>query len=149
MIFGEPNSGGALLAGAEASAKASPPTNSRSTEDSLRFRAQLRSTFAHRSRADYRNPTSVEKGAHRRKAPAPVSRPLIGEQMRRVAHLRGTSVGRRLENCGRPNSGEAAVVGGDDYFGVLLRRGTACPELPKLIKLRASSIPDAGSIFLL
>jgi hypothetical protein len=61
-------SGGVLLAGAEASAKSAPPTNHRSTEDSLRFHAQLRPTFAHRSRANYRNPTSVEKSAHRRKA---------------------------------------------------------------------------------
>ena len=60
-------SGGVLLAGAEASAKFAPPTNHCSTEDSPRFHAQLRPTFAHRSRANYRNPTSVEKSSHRRK----------------------------------------------------------------------------------
>jgi len=53
---------------------------------------------------------------------------------------------------GSPNSGEAAVVGGDDHFDFLLRRGTACPELakliPKYIRLGSSSPPDAASIFL-
>ena len=34
----------------------------------LRFYVQLRPTFAHRSRANYRNPTSDEMGTHRRKA---------------------------------------------------------------------------------
>ncbi len=67
MIFGEPTSGGDFLAGAEVSAKFAPPTNRRSTEDILRFHAQLRSTFAHRSRANYRNPTSDQMGTHRRK----------------------------------------------------------------------------------
>ena len=43
----------------------------RSSEDSLRFRAQLRPASGNRRRADYRNRNSVEKGAHRRKAPAP------------------------------------------------------------------------------
>jgi hypothetical protein len=92
-FFGEPNSGGALLAGAEASAKASPPTNPRSTEDSLRFRAQLRPTFAHRSRANHRNPNSDEKGAHRRKTPAPI----------RFDFAEAERV------YGRPNSGEDAA----------------------------------------
>ena len=66
-ILSESNPGGAFLAGAEASAKFAPPTNHRSTEDSLQFHAQLRPAFAHRSRANYRNPTSVEKSAHRSK----------------------------------------------------------------------------------
>ena len=49
-----------------------PPTSLRSSEDSIRPRAQLRLTFACRSKTDTEESNSVEKGAHRRKAPAPV-----------------------------------------------------------------------------
>ena len=38
----------------------------------MRIRAQLRLTFACRSKTDTEESNSVEKGAHRRKAPAPV-----------------------------------------------------------------------------
>ena len=55
-----------VFAGAGANVKHSPPPSHRSTEDSLRSRTQLRPTFARRSRADYRKPTSCEKGVHRR-----------------------------------------------------------------------------------
>ncbi len=60
------------FAGAEASAKVSPPTSPRSSEDSLGPRAQLRLTFARRRRANHRNRNSVEEPAHRRRAPAPI-----------------------------------------------------------------------------
>ena len=49
-------------------AKSAPPTNVARRRTILRFHAQLKPTFAHRSRANYRNPTSVEKSAHRSKA---------------------------------------------------------------------------------
>lgn len=42
---------------------------------------------------------------------------LIGEQLRQTAQLRRANVGRRRLCCGRLNSGEAAVVEGDDLFG--------------------------------
>ena len=61
-----------VFAGAGANVKHSPPPSHRSTEDSLRSRTQLRPTFSRRRRADYRNPNSCEKPAHRRKAPAPI-----------------------------------------------------------------------------
>ena len=38
--------------------------------------------------------------------------------LRRGVHLRGENAGRRRMRGGRPNSGEAAVVGGDDLFGM-------------------------------
>ena len=49
-----------------------PPTNPRSSEDSLRPHAQLRQTFPHRRKTNTEERNSVEKGAHRRRAPAPV-----------------------------------------------------------------------------
>jgi len=48
---------------------------------------------------------SDKEGAHRR------------TDLRRVAHLRGENVSRRRMRCGGPNSGEAAVVGGDRLSG--------------------------------
>jgi len=60
------------FAGAGARAKVVPPGSRCSTEDSLRPRAQLRPTFACRRKMDTEEPNSVERGAHRRKAPAPV-----------------------------------------------------------------------------
>jgi hypothetical protein len=50
-------------------------------------------------------------------ASAPMRRALIGDSVRRLAQLRGANVRRRRMFGGRPNSGEAAVVGGDRLFG--------------------------------
>ncbi len=61
-----------VLAGAGEQTILPPPTSSRSSEDSLRIRPQLRPTFSHRRTADYRNPNSGEKGVPRRKAPPPI-----------------------------------------------------------------------------
>ncbi|MPM85014.1 hypothetical protein SDC9_132091 [bioreactor metagenome] len=52
--------------------KSLPPPSLRSTEDRLLPRAQLRPTFARRRKNNTEEPNSVEKPAHRRKAPAPV-----------------------------------------------------------------------------
>ena len=60
------------FAGAGGSVKFVPPGRHRSTEDRVRIRAQLRLTFACRRKTDTEEPNSVEKGAHRRKAPVPV-----------------------------------------------------------------------------
>ena len=60
------------FAGAGANAKSVPPPSLRSSEDSIHPRAQLRPTFACRRRTNTEEPNSVEKGAHRRKAPVPV-----------------------------------------------------------------------------
>ncbi len=68
------------LAGVEAGRISAPPTKLPSSEDSLRFRAQLRPTFARRRKANHRNPTSVEKGAHRRKAPTPTRHAFAGAE---------------------------------------------------------------------
>ena len=57
------------FAGAGAREKSVPPASHRSTEDRVRIRAKLRLTFACRRKTDTEEPNSVEKGAHRRKAP--------------------------------------------------------------------------------
>ena len=61
-----------VFAGAGARGKCVPPGRPCSPEDRLRLRAQLRPTFARRRRTNTEEPNSVEKGAHRRKAPTPV-----------------------------------------------------------------------------
>ena len=61
-----------VFAGAGARGKCVPPGRPCSPEDRLRLRAQLRPTFARRRRTNTEEPNSVEKGAQRRKAPAPV-----------------------------------------------------------------------------
>ncbi len=60
------------FAGAGESVEFVPTGRHRSTEDSIRFRTQLRLTFACRRKTDTEEPNYVERGAHRRKAPAPV-----------------------------------------------------------------------------
>ena len=62
-----------FFAGAGERTKLLHPTSPRSSEDSLRIRAQLRPTFARRRRDSYRKPNSGERGVPRRKAPAPIS----------------------------------------------------------------------------
>ena len=52
------------------------------------------------------NASPYEAGAHPR------------TDLRRVAQLRGENAGRRRMHGGRMNSGEAAVVGGDDLFWI-------------------------------
>ncbi len=48
--------------------------------------------------------------------------------MCQLAQLRGANVGRRRMHCGRPNSGEAEVVGGNDFLDDFLRQGSPFPE---------------------
>ena len=60
------------FAGAGAIAKFVSPTSPHSPEDSICPRTQLRPTFSRRRKTNTEEPNSVEKGAHRRKAPAPV-----------------------------------------------------------------------------
>ncbi len=61
-----------VFAGADAGRGSCSPIRIRSTEDSVRIRAQFRLTFACRRKTNTEEPNSVEKGAHRRKAPTPV-----------------------------------------------------------------------------
>ena len=49
-----------------------PPASPCSPEDSIRIRIQLRLEPGNRRKTDTEEPTSVERGAHRRKAPVPV-----------------------------------------------------------------------------
>ena len=60
------------FAGAGGSVKFVPPGRHRSSEDRVGIRAQFRPTFARRRKTNTEEPNSVERGAHRRKAPVPV-----------------------------------------------------------------------------
>jgi hypothetical protein len=51
--------------------------------------------------------SSAERGAHRK------------TDLRRLTQLRGANADRRRMHCGRSYSGEADVVGGDDFFEIL------------------------------
>ena len=108
---------------ADARGKCCPPVSRRSSEDRLRFRAQHRLTFACRRKTNTEEPNSVEKGAHRRKAPVPVKVCFAGacERVKSVppashrssvdrvgpcAQLRPTFACRRKTNTEEPNSVE-------------------------------------------
>ena len=67
-----------VLTGAGNRPTLSPPPSLRSSEDSLRIRAQLRLIFSRRRRDDYRKPNSGERPVPRRKALAPVRVVLAG-----------------------------------------------------------------------
>ena len=60
------------FAGAGGSVKFVPPGRHRSSEDRVGIRAQFRPTFARRRKTNTEEPNSVERDAHRRKAPVPV-----------------------------------------------------------------------------
>ena len=60
------------FAGADARWGYVPPASLRSPEDRVRIRAQHRLGSGNRRKMNTEGPNSVEKGAHRRKAPAPV-----------------------------------------------------------------------------
>ena len=60
------------FAGAGGSVKFVPPGRHHSTEDRLRIRALLRLKSGNRRKTDTEEPNSVERDAHRRKAPVPV-----------------------------------------------------------------------------
>ena len=111
------------FAGAGARWGCVPPTNPRSPEDSLRPHVQLRQTFSHRRKTNTEEPNSVEKGAHRRRAPAPVKVSFAGagarwgsvpptsprsseDSLRPHAQLRQTFPHRRKMNTEARNSVE-------------------------------------------
>ena len=76
--------------------------------------------------------SSDEAGAHRK------------TDLRRLAQLRGANVGRRRMHGGWLNSGEAAVVGGDDLFGGFPPAGkplTGGKSLREKNVVPASSVP--------
>ena len=60
------------FAGADARWGYVPPASLRSSEDSVRPRAQLRLGSSNRKKTNTEEPNSVERGTHRRTAPAPV-----------------------------------------------------------------------------
>ena len=100
-----------------------PPVRDRSSEDSLRISAQLRLTFACRRKTNTEEPNSVEKGAHRSKAPVPAKVCFAGadarwgsvppmslcsseDSVRIRAQFRPTFARRRKTNTEEPNSVE-------------------------------------------
>ena len=100
------------FAGAGARGKCVPPGSLLSSEDSIRIRVQLRLGSGNRRRTNTEGPNSVEKGAHRRKAPAPV-RVLSPEMVRaRRSYLRLAFVRRRTASDRARSSGEPPVTGG-------------------------------------
>ena len=115
-----------VLAGAGERTILPPPTSSRSSEDILRIRPQLRPTFSRRRTADYRKPNSGERPVRRRKAPAPIrfvfagagertilptpTSPRSSEDSLRIrAQLRPAISRRRTADYRNPNSGESLV----------------------------------------
>ncbi|CZR10168.1 hypothetical protein SAMN04488048_1367 [Trichococcus flocculiformis] len=58
---------GSLRRSCRAYGSPSAPTRTRSPKKNELLSPQLRPTVPHRRTADYRKPTSVEKGTHRRK----------------------------------------------------------------------------------
>ena len=105
------------FAGAGSSVNFVPPKRPCLTEDSLRPHNQLRPTFARRRKTNTEEPNSVEKGAHRRKAPASV-RGVSSELVReRNSYLRGDIVRRRTRCESALSSGEKPVTGGGQISG--------------------------------
>lgn len=115
-----------VLAGAGEQPTLSPPPSSRSSEDSLRVRAQLRPTFSRRRRDYYRKPNSGERPVPRRKALSPVRIVLAGagewptlspptslrsseDSLRIRTQLRPTFANRRRDYYRKRNSGERGV----------------------------------------
>ena len=103
-----------------------PPMGPRSSEDSLRIRAQLRPTFARRRRDYYRKRNSGEKPVPRRKALVPVRVVLAGagerptlppptsprspeDSLRIRTQLRPSFARRRRDYYRKLNSGERGV----------------------------------------
>ena len=111
------------FAGAGESVNSVPPASLRSSVDRVRPRAQLRLTFVRRRKTNTEEPNSVERGTHRRKAPAPVRGCFVGagarwrfcppirirsseDSMRPRAQLRPTFACRRKTDTEEPNSVE-------------------------------------------
>ena len=123
MVRGRAATTSAAFAGAGAREMSVPPVRGRSPEDIVRIRAQLRLTFACRRKTNTEEPNSVEKGAHRSKAPVPAKVCFAGagesvnsvppaslrssvDRVRPRAQLRLTFARRRKTNTEEPNSVE-------------------------------------------
>ena len=117
------------FAGAGGSVKFVPPGRHRSSEDRVGIRAQFRPTFARRRKTNTEEPNSVERDAHRRKAPVPVrvcfagagsranivppgSRCSTKDRVRIRAQLRLEPGNRRSAGHWHRSSDEGAFVGG-------------------------------------
>ena len=117
------------FAGADARWGYVPPASLRSSEDRVGIRAQFRPTFARRRKTNTEEPNSVERDAHRRKAPVPVrvcfagagsranivppgSRCSTKDRVRIRAQLRLEPGNRRSAGHWHRSSDEGAFVGG-------------------------------------
>ena len=123
MVRGRAATTSAAFAGAGAREMSVPPVRGRSPEDIVCIRAQLRLTFACRRKTNTEERNSVERGAPRRKAPAPARGCFVGadervksvppgslrssdDRVRIRAQLRPTFACRRKTNTEEPNSVE-------------------------------------------
>ena len=111
VVLGRLNSGERMLAGGECVVGGRTPAKPRWSEVMIFLDVFLR----RRSPCPEENVSSDEQGAHRKTV------------LRQVAQLRGANVGRRRVRGGRPNSGEAAVVGGNNLFGCFPPAGKLLP----------------------
>ena len=124
------------FAGADARWGYVPPASLRSSEDSVRPRAQLRLGSSNRKKTNTEEPNSVEKGAHRRKAPAPVRVVFAGAgaSVKRSPPASSCSSDERMRICAqllRARPSPELVRGRCPYLllgGV--RRRTACESAP-------------------
>ena len=64
----------------------------------------------------------------RQGSPFPEENPCRRRVLCQLAQFRRANVRRRRMHCGRPNSGEAEVVGGNDFLDDFLRQGSPFPE---------------------
>ena len=124
------------FAGADESVKSVPPASLRSPVDSVRIRAQLRLGSGNRRKTNTEEPSSVESGTHRRKAPVPVRVVFAGggasvkrsptaslfssdERMRIRAQLRLVLGNRRTLDRWHRSSCESAGTGGCDFQAIV------------------------------
>ena len=100
------------FAGAGESAKFVPPGSCHSTEDRVRISARLRPTFACRRKTNTEEPNSVEKGTHRRKAPAPMRVFFAGADAKAERCLPTRDCSSEYSCNHTPSSGQHSLAGG-------------------------------------
>ena len=100
------------LTGAGESAEFVPPGRIRSSEDRARSRAQLRLTFACRRKTNTEEPNSVEKGTHRRMAPAPMWVFFAGADAKAERCLPTRDCSSEYSCNHTPSSGQHSLAGG-------------------------------------
>jgi len=146
-----------VLAGADERTILPPPTSPRSSVDSFRIRAQLRLTFSHRMKSNYRKPNSGESPVPRRKAPPPIRFAFAGagagkgasapirvrspeKSVLLICQLRQAFARRRRDYYRKPTSGEKPVHRrkAPAPIRVVLAGAGERPRLPPPMSVRSS-----------